>query len=124
MTNSKSLFSLVVLVAAGLAIAQQTQTLLSATLTGAGKGKAVWKTRVKPGEVRGELQVEGENLAAGATYTVNVGPLTGLTGVADAFGKFSVKRRMTTSPLPNIPAGTVVTVLDSKGIQVLTGTLR
>ena len=105
---------------AALAVAQGIRTEYFATLTGQGKGKARYRVRVSPPQ--GELQVEGERLARNQMFTVNVGASSWMTG-SDAFGKIRVAQRWT-SNLPRFAGGTQVTVTNSAGVIVLSGTMQ
>lgn len=110
----------------GMALLAVAQTSgLSTNLTGPlGKGKARYKQVIKPGEVQAELQVEAENLKANDIYTITVGSSISSTQTATALGRISLKQRWNTQPLPSIPSGTEVTIMNSEGLTVLSGVMR
>lgn len=112
------------LIAAAVAMAAlvvaQVRTELRANLTGAGKGKAVWKTRDQIGQLQGELQVEAENLRPGTTYRVFIGTYV-WQRTADALGNFRIGVVYRTALRPNIVAGTWVSVKNPAGVTVLSG---
>lgn len=117
--NKLTLITAGILVAA-LTVAQGIRTEYNATLTGLGKGKARYRVKLSPPQ--GELEVGGENLARNSMFTVSVGAFSWMAP-SDAFGKVKVTQRWT-SNLPNIGAGTQVTVTNAAGRIVLSGTMQ
>jgi hypothetical protein len=93
--------------AATVASFGQTRVELICQMTGAGKVKAVWKTRDSTGQFQAELQVEGERLRPNTTYTVLLGSGQFRANVrTDSLGVFRLTRRYTTSTRPLIRIGT------------------
>jgi hypothetical protein len=116
--------NLMILVSAALmtaAIAQTGRGEFIAQMTGAGKGKAVWKTRDSGTQMQAELQVEGERMARNIAVTVEIAGNT-WTSTTDALGRFRIAQRFNTSVRPNIGVGTVAQVKNAKGVVLLTGT--
>lgn len=92
-----------------------------ARMSGAGKGKAKWQVANKRGEFQGEFEVEGENMARNANFTVNVGgnsfPVT-----TNGLGRFAFSARYSNAATaPVIGVGTGVDVKDANGAVVMTG---
>jgi phage protein U len=93
---------------------------LSAPLTGATgtSGNLHFLTSATAGQNAIDVQVKG--LAASSTFTVNVGTTTVGSIATDANGKGQLKL---TGLSTTAAAGTAVTILDSTGATVLSGTL-
>ncbi len=104
----------------GLASAQTSRIELRANLTGAGTGKAVWKTRDQGTHLEAQLESEGQRLRPNQAYRLNVGPRS-WTVRTDATGAYRFALPFLGANRPVIVAGTRVVVLNSAGVIVLTG---
>ena len=96
-----------------------------ATLTGANgaKGKAKFVTKQRNGGTQAELDVEGENLRANTDFTVTI-ESSNWQVHTDALGRFSVPFRYRGVGIPNIGAGTAVSVTNGAGATVLSGVFQ
>ena len=104
-----------------VAIAQSGRAEYLAQMTGVGKAKATWKLRDSNSQLQAELEVEGERLPLNRAFKVKIGTST-WNVMTNAFGRFSLVQRYTTSVRPNITAGSVVRVLRTDGTVALSGT--
>lgn len=94
----------------------QSRTELLAPLTGAGKGKATFKTR----GAEAELQIEGENLRKNAKYNISVaGGRVVATVTTNVFGRFEVRRSLR-GVLPQVKVGdkVFVTLASTQGLAI------
>lgn len=116
--------NLLILISAALvagAIAQSGRVELLATMRGAGKAKATWKTRDTGNQLQAELQVEGERLTRNSAVTVQIGTQTWAT-TTNAFGQFRIALRYNTTNRPTIRVGTPASVKNAAGVVILAGT--
>lgn len=112
-------YAAVVILALGAMSFSQVRARYEARLVGSNvaKGKAKFQTRLP----QAELQVEGENLVAGAVYHIKVGTQT-WTAVADMFRTIRLKRQWL-SGAPTYGAGTQVSITDASNDIILSGAL-
>ncbi len=93
-----------------------------AKLSGVGKGKAAYKVNFDNRATNSELQIECENLARNANYTVIIDDQYVWQSRTNGFGTFEIRERWTGSPI-KVAAGTPVVVIDeASGRKVLSGT--
>lgn len=114
---NRKLFAAVLVLALGAMSFSQARATYEARLVGStvAKGKAKYQTRLP----QAELQVEGENLVAGAVYRIKVGRQT-WTAVADMFRTIRLERRWLTGA-PNYGAGTTVSIANASNVIILSG---
>lgn len=119
--NTRNLIALtLVLSLFALASSVGNDTRFLARLSGAGKGKAVYKIDTGSRTTVSELQIEGENLPRNTNVTVFIGDDVWKSRT-NGFGTFEVRERWTGSPL-KVGSGTpVVVVSESSGTKLLTG---
>ncbi|MEQ1820911.1 MAG: hypothetical protein ABL949_00180 [Fimbriimonadaceae bacterium] len=102
------------------AIAQTGRAEFIAQMTGAGKGKAVWKTRDSATQMQGELQIEGERMAKNIAVKVEIAGYSWNSNT-DALGRFRIVQRFNTATRPNIAVGTAAVVKNSAGATLMSG---
>ncbi|MBI5706698.1 MAG: hypothetical protein HZC36_06875 [Armatimonadetes bacterium] len=115
-----TLVAMISVAAFALGFAQGSRTQLFASLSGVGKGKAVYKVDARGARVQAEIQIGGENLPANTDYVVVAGDAE-WNVTTDAFGRFKIAQRYSGNNRPNITAGTAASVMTLDGNVVQTG---
>ena len=116
--NSRIVLITALVVVGAIATAQVARTRFEARLTGstAAKGKAKYDTRAG----KSELQIEGENLVAGANYTVQISDRT-WSSTANALRTIRIVQTYPGTTGPAIAAGTPVRVFNDRGDIIMSG---
>ena len=105
-----------------LSVAAGDEARFVAQLTGWGKGKAAFKVKPDNGRLQSELQIEGENLVPNTNYIVIIGTDNVWQTRTNGFGVFEVRERTVAPTALPVGNGTPVTVNDTAGNTVLSGT--
>lgn len=95
--------------------------ILRAPLTGAGRGKATWKTRDRGNQLQAELSGEAERLPRNSAVTVRIDHGPTFRAKTDALGAFHFSFRYLGANRPAIVAADMITVTDSHGTILLSG---
>lgn len=124
MNTLTKVFAVSLLSISALCLAQNGQIDLRAKLSGAGAGRAEWKSQDRGARMRAELEVRGDHLAAGADFQVTVGSNAPMTVTTDNSGSFDMDVRFNGATRPVVNTGDSVTVSDATDTIVLTGVLQ
>lgn len=123
MNQLKKIATFSFVAAAVMASAVLAGTVMRANLTGAGKGKVVWKVRDSGSQFQAELEGESERLPRNLALVVTIGNNPSIAVVTNNFGTFRFSQRFNTSTRPTINAGDTVTVANLRGAVIQTGTM-